>query len=131
MIRLKYFVLLVCLGGLMACNQKKETVEDNQVQVETVSEVEVPMFSDQRFQKDIEKYDAFMNKALVMYENDEFNSEEGKLKEERFEKDLKKYLDKMNRDLKDAEEKELQKFQDYIEAKQNEMERTIKSSLEE
>lgn len=129
--RIKSFVLLLCIGGLLACNQKKDVDPSSQtMEVASISEVQVPKFSDQDFQKFAEEYDEFMNKALLMYENDEFKSNEGKLKQERFQKDAKKYLNKMGVLISTADEKEVAKFQAYILTKQMEMQKRAENLLE-
>lgn len=118
---IKFIVLLIIIGGMFSCGQKKESDIDSIENIEIVH-VEIPRFSNQEMQRYITGYDELIDQLIEMHENNEFQSEEGKKKLEKFKIDIEKYEFKMNSILeKSQEEKELQKFQDYFEVKQNQI----------
>lgn len=117
--QIKFIFLLIFMGGLISCGQKKDTeiAEENDN-----IEMQVPQFSDKNLQRYADEYDAYVEEFIDMHANKAFESDEGKEKFEKFKENFEKYHFKMKKTLEGTlEEKELQKFDEYFKHKQNQM----------
>lgn len=127
--QIKVFLLLIFIGGLFSCGQKKES---EQLENSEIVVVETPQFSDNELQRYVDEYDEYVERFFEMYDNNEFQSEEGEIKLEKFKNNFEKFQLKMRSVLEETmEEKEFQKFDEYFENKQAEIKQRTGNLLEE
>lgn len=133
MIRIKYFVFLLTMIGMLACNSKKESAVSGEKPVEVVesSASEVPNFSNPEFQKYVDVFDEYVDEGIAKYENNEFSTDEGKKALAKYQKNISKYIHKLEIEREKKDEKEQMMLTEYLEAKKQEIEEKAKVLLVE
>ena len=133
MIRIKYFVFLLTMIGMLACNSNKESAvsDENPVEVVENSASEVPNFSNPEFQNYVDVFDEYVDEGIAKYENNEFSTDEGKKALAKYQKNVNKYIHKLEIEMEKKDEKEQMMLTEYLEAKKQEIEEKAKVLLGE
>ena len=131
MIKIKYFVFLLTMIGMMACNAKKESSvsEENSVELVEKSASDIPNFSDPYFQKFVDDFDKYIDDGITKYQNNDFSTDEGKRDLAKFQKNIEKYIKKLELEKNNRDEKEQMMLTEYLEAKKLEIEEKAKVLL--
>lgn len=117
--QIKWMILLVVIGGLVACNAKKEEAPTAPAEVSEVvfEPVDINGFEDKEFRRFIQNFDDYIRKGFVKMENNEFDSPEGQDQLKRYQKNINTFKDKLQREKEVLSEKEhvhLEKYLDNI-----------------
>ncbi len=133
MIKVKYFVFLLTMIGMLACNAKKESdvSEENSVEIVERSASEIPNFSDPDFQKFVDDFDKYVDEGITKHENNEFSTGEGKKALAKYQNNIKKYFYKLEIDKAKKDEKEQKMLTEYLAAKKLEIEEKARVLLKD
>lgn len=131
----KFLILLSLLIFNFSCKENASSPKEKSaaitVEKKSLSKVDVPKFDDKELEEFVKEYDEFMNQALNLYDDYSPGSQESINQQNEYLKDSEIYHKKLSSMVQEASSRDVVKFQEYLLAKQQEMQTATEKMINE